>query len=50
MWIQETHPVIPICDVIKSPAIVEENFTTIAIYPGWEAVVDDAGDYLLQTR
>ena len=36
-------------DVIESPAIVEETFTTIAVYPGWEAVIDDAGDYLLQS-
>jgi N-methylhydantoinase A len=34
-------------DRIGSPAILEETFTTIAVYPGWEARVDDAGDYLL---
>ncbi len=35
-------------DVVASPAIIEESFTTIAVYPGWEAVVDDAGDYTLR--
>jgi N-methylhydantoinase A len=34
-------------DVVASPAIVEETYTTIAIYPGWELRVDDAGDYLM---
>ncbi len=34
-------------DRIRSPAIVEETFTTIVVYPGWEARVDDASDYLL---
>ena len=34
-------------DVVPSPAIVEETFTTIAVYPGWTARVDDAGDFLL---
>lgn len=33
--------------VIASPAIIEESFTTIVIYPGWTARVDDAGDYEL---
>jgi N-methylhydantoinase A len=32
---------------LRGPAIVEETFTTIAVYPGWEARVDDAGDYVL---
>jgi N-methylhydantoinase A len=35
-------------DVVASPAIVEETFTTIVVYPGWEARVDDAGDYVLE--
>jgi N-methylhydantoinase A len=35
-------------DVVEAPGIIEESFTTIVVYPGWEAVVDDAGDYLLQ--
>jgi N-methylhydantoinase A len=35
-------------DVVASPAIVEETFTTIVVYPGWEAHVDDAGDYVLE--
>ncbi|MFP6625392.1 MAG: hydantoinase/oxoprolinase family protein [Myxococcota bacterium] len=35
-------------DLVASPAIIEETFTTIAVYPGWEAVLDDAGDYLLR--
>lgn len=33
---------------IPGPAIIEENFTTIVVYPGWNAVVDDAGDYELR--
>ena len=32
---------------IVGPAIIEETFTTIVIYAGWKAVVDDAGDYEL---
>jgi N-methylhydantoinase A len=32
---------------IVGPAIVEETFTTIVVYPGWRAHVDDAGDYEL---
>lgn len=32
---------------VPSPAIIEENFTTIVVYPGWTARVDDAGDYEL---
>ncbi|TCM19932.1 N-methylhydantoinase A [Novosphingobium sp. PhB165] len=32
---------------IPSPAIVEETFTTIVVYPGWTAQVDAAGDYQL---
>jgi N-methylhydantoinase A len=34
-------------DTIASPAIIEETFTTIAVYPGWQATMDDAGDYVL---
>ena len=33
--------------VIESPAIIEESFTTIVVYPGWTAHVDAAGDYEL---
>ena len=33
--------------VIPAPAIIEESFTTLVVYPGWEARVDDAGDYLM---
>ncbi len=33
--------------VIESPAIIEEIFTTIVVYPGWRAHADDAGDYEL---
>ena len=33
--------------LIASPAIIEESFTTIVVYPGWTARVDDAGDYEL---
>jgi N-methylhydantoinase A len=32
---------------VVGPAIVEETFTTIVVYPGWKARVDDAGDYEL---
>jgi N-methylhydantoinase A len=32
---------------VTGPAIVEETFTTIVVYPGWKAQVDDAGDYEL---
>lgn len=32
---------------VPSPAIIEETFTTIVVYPGWKAQVDDAGDYAL---
>ncbi len=32
---------------VAGPAIVEETFTTIVVYPGWNARVDDAGDYEL---
>ena len=34
-------------DAVRAPAVIEETFTTIAVYPGWEVRVDDAGDYLL---
>lgn len=33
--------------VVTGPAIIEETFTTIVVYPGWQAVVDVAGDYAL---
>lgn len=32
---------------IIGPAIIDETFTTIVVYPGWRALVDDAGDYEL---
>jgi len=32
---------------VAAPAIIEESFTTIVVYPGWKARVDDAGDYEL---
>jgi N-methylhydantoinase A len=32
---------------VMGPAIIEETFTTIVVYPGWQARVDDAGDYEL---
>jgi N-methylhydantoinase A len=32
---------------VSSPAIIEESFTTIVVYPGWKARIDDAGDYEL---
>jgi len=33
---------------VTGPAIIEETFTTIVIYPGWYALLDDAGDYELR--
>jgi N-methylhydantoinase A len=30
---------------VVGPAIIEESFTTIVVYPGWTASVDDVGDY-----
>jgi N-methylhydantoinase A len=33
---------------VMGPAIIEETFTTIVVYPGWKANVDDAGDYELK--
>ncbi|HEY6131772.1 MAG TPA: hypothetical protein VIV27_07115, partial [Halioglobus sp.] len=35
---------------VTGPAIIEETFTTIVVYPGWTALVDDAGDYELIRR
>jgi N-methylhydantoinase A len=32
---------------VKGPAIIEESFTIIVVYPGWRAMVDDARDYEL---
>jgi len=32
---------------VAAPAIIEESFTTIVVYPGWKARIDDAGDYEL---
>jgi N-methylhydantoinase A len=32
---------------VTGPAIIHEVFTTIVVYPGWQARVDDAGDYEL---
>jgi N-methylhydantoinase A len=32
---------------VTGPAIIEEAFTTIVVYPGWNAQLDDAGDYEL---
>lgn len=32
---------------VSAPAIIEETFTTIVVYPGWQAKVDAAGDYEL---
>jgi N-methylhydantoinase A len=34
-------------DAIPGPAIIEETFTTIVVYPGWNVRLDDAGDYEL---
>ena len=40
---QDLHPGME----VPAPAIIEESFTTIVVYPGWQARVDDAGDYEL---
>ena len=32
---------------VMGPAVIVEVFTTIVVYPGWKANVDDAGDYSL---
>jgi N-methylhydantoinase A len=32
---------------VVGPAIIEESFTTIVVYPGWKTLVDDVGDYEL---
>lgn len=32
---------------IRGPGIIEESFTTIVVYPDWQAAVDDVGDYVL---
>jgi N-methylhydantoinase A len=32
---------------VPGPGIVEETYTTIVVYPGWDARVDAAGDYAL---
>jgi N-methylhydantoinase A len=32
---------------VVGPAVIEETFTTIVVYPGWKAHMDDAGDYEL---
>ena len=37
-------------DCIAGPAIIEEAFTTIVVYPGWNARLDDAGDYELNRQ
>lgn len=34
-------------NVVTGPAIIDETFTTIVVYPRWQAIVDDAGDYEL---
>jgi N-methylhydantoinase A len=33
--------------IVTGPAVIEETFTTIVVYPGWKAQLDDAGDYEL---
>ncbi len=34
--------------IVRSPAVIEELFTTIVVYPGWQARVDGGGDYALE--
>ncbi len=33
--------------MVPGPSTIEESFTTIVVYPGWEAGLDEAGDYVL---
>ena len=35
-------------DRVPGPAVIEETFTTIVVYPGRTALLDDAGDYELR--
>jgi len=35
---------------ITGPAVIEETFTTIVVYPGWKVCVDDSGDYEMRKR
>ncbi len=35
--------------VIPGPAIIEETFSTLVIYPGWTLYVDCAGDYEMRS-
>jgi N-methylhydantoinase A len=42
-----TGPELAPGDVVIGPAIIEETFTTVVVYPGWEASPDDTGDYVL---
>ena len=37
-------------DRVNAPGIIEETFTSIVVYPGWQALIDDAGDYVLTPR
>lgn len=34
-------------NTVTGPAVIAETFTTIVVYPGWTAKIDDAGDYEL---
>ena len=42
-----TGPTLEPGDWLSGPAVIEETFTTIAVYPGWQVALDDAGDYVL---
>ncbi len=51
----ETVPVYAGADLapghtIAGPGIIEESFTTIVVYPEWDAWIDDAGDAILERR
>jgi len=35
---------------LVGPGIIEETLTNIVVYPGWEAFVDDGGDWILERR
>jgi N-methylhydantoinase A len=35
---------------ILGPAIIEEPFTTVVVYPGQRAVVDAGGNYVIAAR
>lgn len=43
-------PALALGHYVTGPGIIEETFTTIVVYPGWEASIDDNGDYQLDRK